>query len=263
MSVNSTCEALEQLRSLLRELRHKCPWDREQTFQSLTKNTVEEFYELLEAIDSGDLLHVQEELGDLLEHILFYVMLAEELKAFDLESVLRSTYKKLVARHPHVFGVSPKLSTTKEVLTQWEKLKKAEGRKSLLGNLPKGLPTLAKTLRLQEKSSRIGFDFNTATEAWGKVLEEEAELKEAVLENTNKEEEIGDLLFAIINYSRHIEVDPDMALRKSNAKFIRRFQVMERLIEEENLDLHSYSVAQRVEIWSRAKKILNDDQNQK
>lgn len=258
-----TAQALQDLRNLLLLLRSQCPWDREQTMQSLTINTIEEMYELVEAIDSENWVYIQEELGDLLEHILFYTMLAEEKKAFDLASILRSTHNKLVARHPHIFGNAPKLSTTKEVLQQWEKVKSAEGRKSLLGNLPKAMPALAKTLRLQEKSSRIGFDFNTAEEAWGKVLEEQAELQEAVAENTNKEEEIGDLLFAVVNYARHIGVDADMALRKSNAKFVRRFAVMEQVIAEENIDLHALSVAERVVIWNRAKQRLSDGENQK
>lgn len=254
-----TAAALQDLRDLLQLLRKQCPWDKEQTMQSLTLNTVEEMYELLEAIDRGNWTHIQEELGDLVEHILFYSMLAEEAQAFDLATVLRATHAKLVSRHPHIFGNAPKLSTTQEVLRQWEQLKGAEGRKSLLGNLPKNLPTLAKTLRLQEKSSRIGFDFNTAEEAWGKILEEQGELAEAVAENSNKEEEIGDLLFAVANYARHIGVDADRALRKSNAKFVQRFQALEALIAEENLDLHALSVKERVAVWTRAKQRLSSN----
>ena len=222
-------KAFERLLVIMDELREKCPWDKKQTMESLRHLTIEECYELTDAILEKDLKNIQKELGDVLLHIVFYARIASEANDFNIADVINSLCDKLVHRHPHIYG-DVKVENEEQVKENWEKLKLKEGNKSVLGGVPKGLPALVKACRIQEKAKAVGFDWEQKEQVWGKVNEELQELKNEIDGNASKEkieEEFGDVLFSIINYARFINVNPENALEKTNIKFIKRFQYLE------------------------------------
>jgi len=226
--------AFERLLTIMDDLREKCPWDKKQTFESLRTLTIEETYELADAIVNNDLKAIEGEIGDLFLHLVFYCKLGDEIKAFTVESVLNAICEKLIFRHPHIYE-DEKVENEDQVKANWEKLKLKEGKKSVLEGVPNSLPALVKATRIQEKVRGVGFDWDDKTQVWEKVQEELQELKEAE-ESRNQEEiesEFGDVLFALINYARFIGVNPENALEKTNLKFKRRFTTMEDFIRME------------------------------
>lgn len=238
------------------ELREKCPWDKKQTLQSLRNLTIEETYELADAIIDEDMDGIREELGDLLLHIVFYAKIASEKKAFDINDVIHRQCEKLIARHPHIYG-DLQLGTEDEVKKNWEKLKLKEGKQSILSGVPHSLPALIKAHRIQDKAKQVGFQWENSAQVWEKVREEMNELQEeARKENADAkkvEEEFGDLLFALVNYARYIRIDPEQALEKTNKKFIRRFRYIEDAVKRNNGDLKSMSLQEMDALWDRAK----------
>ena len=240
----------------MNELREKCPWDKKQTIESLRQLTIEETYELAEAINHGDFKALKEELGDLLLHIVFYSKIANEKNEFNLQDVIDGNCEKLIARHPHIYG-DVQAVTDEEVKANWEKLKLKEGKKGVLSGVPKGLPALVKALRIQEKAKTVGFEWENKDQVWLKVEEETAELKEAELQNDQSaiEQEFGDLLFSLINYARFLKVDPEAALEKTNSKFMQRFNAMEAAALAESSELANMSLEEMDAIWNRIKKM--------
>ena len=226
--MRSKLKAFERLLNIMDELREKCPWDKKQTIQSLRYLTIEELYELSDAIIDNDMDEVKKELGDILLHIVFYCRIGSEKKHFDIEDVINSICAKLIHRHPHIYG-DTKVSNEYDVKKNWEKLKLKEGKKSVLEGVPKSLPAIVKAFRIQEKVRGIGFDWDNKNQVWQKVLEEIEELKVEVNKGNKDriESEFGDLLFALTNYSRFIDVNPEDALERTNKRFIKRFQIME------------------------------------
>jgi tetrapyrrole methylase family protein / MazG family protein len=241
---------------IVRRLRVECPWDREQTNDSIKANTIEEAYEVVEAIDHGNYDELKKELGDLLLHVVFHTAIAEQDKRFTIEDVIDSISEKLIRRHPHVFG-STEVSGAGEVMKNWETIKLTEGRKSVLEGIPVHLPALIRASRLQEKAAKVGFDWDNKADVIKKVKEELRELDSAE-ENTNKaeiEHEFGDLLFALVNYARFIGVNPEDSLRKTNYKFIRRFQYIEKKLEEIGKSITESNLEEMDKYWDEAKKL--------
>ncbi|QHN65590.1 nucleoside triphosphate pyrophosphohydrolase [Bergeyella cardium] len=249
-------EAFGRLLDIMDELREKCPWDRKQTLQTLRHLTLEETYELTDALLNEDLPEIKKELGDVLLHLIFYSKIASEKKAFDIADVINSLNEKLIFRHPHIYA-DTQVSDEEEVKQNWEKLKLKEGNKSILSGVPKGLPSLIKAYRIQDKVRGVGFDFPNADEAWQKVEEEIREMK-AETDTQKKEEELGDVLFSIINYSRIAGINPDAALERTNAKFISRFQEMEKLAADKRISLADQPLPLLDELWNTAKQRLKD-----
>ena len=249
-------EAFGRLLDIMDELREKCPWDRKQTLQTLRHLTLEETYELTDALLNEDLPEIKKELGDVLLHLIFYSKIASEKKAFDIADVINSLNEKLIFRHPHIYA-DTQVSDEEEVKQNWEKLKLKEGNKSILSGVPKGLPSLIKAYRIQDKVRGVGFDFPDADEAWQKVEEEIREMK-AETDTQKKEEELGDVLFSIINYSRIAGINPDAALERTNAKFISRFQEMEKLAADKRISLADQPLPLLDELWNTAKQRLKD-----
>ncbi|MDR2894495.1 MAG: nucleoside triphosphate pyrophosphohydrolase [Alistipes sp.] len=252
-----TDEALSRLLDIMDTLRVKCPWDREQTIESLRKNTIEETYELAEAIDEGDMGHIREELGDLLLHIVFYSKIGSEQGAFTLADVAQGISDKLVYRHPHVFG-DVTAETPEAVKHNWEALKLREGRKKsggVLGGVPRGLPAVVKALRVGEKAASVGFDWQRREDVWDKVREEATELEVEIRAGDHEKatDEMGDLLFALINASRLYGIDPEAALDRTNRKFISRFQFMEQCATSAGRDLGSMTPDEMEELWQASK----------
>ena len=248
--------AFERLLTIMDELREKCPWDKKQTIESLRYLTIEELYELSDAILDKNMTEIKKELGDILLHIVFYARIASENNEFDIADVINSLCDKLIHRHPHIYG-DIDVQDEKEVKKNWEKLKLKEGKKSVLEGVPKSLPAIIKSFRIQEKVRGIGFDWDNKNQVWEKVLEEIEELK-LEIENGNQdkiESEFGDVLFALTNYSRFIKVNPEDALERTNKRFIKRFQIMEKLIEKEKLNLDLMSLKEMDIYWEKAKKI--------
>lgn len=241
------------------ELREKCPWDRVQTLDSLRHLTLEETYELSDMILEKDLDGIKKELGDLMLHIVFYSKIASELKAFNMKDVLDSITEKLIRRHPHIYG-DVVVKDAGEVRDNWEKIKLTEGRESVLGGVPNSLPALVKAYRIQEKASGVGFDWDKVSQVWEKVVEEMHEFKaevEAAGEDSDKElmeQEFGDLLFALVNYARFININPEDALERTNRKFIRRFQYVEQGAKNSGKALHQLSLEEMDVFWNEAKK---------
>ncbi|PMQ01550.1 MAG: nucleoside triphosphate pyrophosphohydrolase [Dictyoglomus sp. NZ13-RE01] len=231
------CKEFIEFVNILKKVRNECPWDRKQTPKSLVQYFMEESYELVEAIENENEEGIKEELGDVLIHIVMQSIMAEERKSFNLEDVLRNVSNKLILRHPHVFG-NTKLENEEEVLLNWESIKKEEkeNSKGILDGIPKILPSLLASLRIQEKVSHVGFDWKNAEEILPKLREELLELENAIKEGDkeNIREEIGDLLFTIVNLSRHLDVNPETALKETNEKFIERFRFIEEKVKEEN-----------------------------
>jgi len=249
-------KAFTRLLRIMDELREKCPWDKKQTMDSLRYLTIEELYELSDAILDKDMKEIKKELGDILMHIVFYSRIASENNDFDISDVMNSVCEKLIYRHPHIYG-DIKLSDEIEVKKNWEKLKIKEGKKSVLEGVPKSLPAIVKSFRIQEKVRGIGFDWDNKEQVWDKVLEELEELNIEVEKGDKNriESEFGDLLFALTNYSRFIDVNPEDALERTNKRFIKRFQIMENEIKEKGLDLSDMSLSQMDVYWEKAKKI--------
>ena len=245
--------AFQRLLDIMDELREKCPWDQKQTLESLRNLTIEETYELADAITSNDLNELKGEIGDLLLHMVFYCKIANEKGAFDITDALNSVCDKLVHRHPHVYG-NVEVQNEEDVKKNWEKLKLKEGRKSVLEGVPKALPALVKATRIQEKVKGIGFEWDNAKDVWEKVKEEIEEFEvELAKDSDQKEEEFGDLLFSLVNYARFINLSPESALSKTNQKFITRFQLMENLIKDDKHQIQSMSLSEMDGYWDKAK----------
>ena len=246
--------AFERLLIIMDELREKCPWDKKQTMDSLRYLTIEELYELSDAILNNDMQEIKKELGDILLHIIFYARIASETNDFDITDVINSICDKLIYRHPHIYG-DVKVSDEKDVKRNWEKLKLKEGKKSVLQGVPNSLPALIKAFRIQEKVRGGGFDWDDTKQVWNKVLEEIEELKFEVKKgNQDKiESEFGDVLFALINYSRFINVNPENALERTNKRFMKRFLIMEKLIKQDNLELSDMNLQEMDIYWNKSK----------
>ncbi len=249
--------AFERLLNIMDDLREKCPWDKKQTLDSLRPLTIEETYELADAIIENDLSSLKGEIGDLFLHLVFYSKIASEKGAFDVADALNAVCDKLVYRHPHIYG-DVNATTEDEVKANWEKLKLKEGKKSVLEGVPSSLPSLVKAIRIQEKAKGIGFEWNNVEEVWGKVEEETAELKEAIQSKQQNliDEEFGDLLFSLVNYARFINVNPENALSAVNNKFVNRFKLMEELIEKDGLHIADCDLTTMDLYWNKAKHIL-------
>lgn len=236
------------------ELREQCPWDRKQTLETLRPLTIEETYELSDAILNNDLKNIKEELGDLLLHIVFYAKIGEEKGAFDVASVINDLCEKLIHRHPHIYG-DVKVENEEDVKQNWEKLKLKEGKKSVLSGVPVSLPALIKAWRIQDKAKQVGFEWDNIEDVWTKVEEETTELKEAVEmgEPEKIEEEFGDLMFALVNYSRFLKVDPDGALERTNLKFMKRFNYIEEVALQQGRKLDDMTLGEMDALWNEAK----------
>lgn len=250
-------KSFERLLNIMDDLREKCPWDQKQTIHSLRKLTVEETYELSDAIIDEDWKGIKEELGDILLHIVFYAKIAKEQEKFGVAEMIDAVCEKLIFRHPHIYG-DVKVADEEEVKKNWEQLKLKEGKKSVLEGVPKGLPSVVKSQRIQDKARQVGFDWNNAGEVMHKVHEELDELKEAHASGdfNHTEEELGDVLFAIINFARFVDVDAEKALELSNRKFIRRFQFMEERAQEMQVPLNTMKLEEMESLWVEAKGIV-------
>ncbi len=248
-------DAFNRLLDIMDELREKCPWDKKQTLESLRHLTIEETYELADAILNNDLPEVKNELGDLLLHIIFYAKIGSEKKAFDIADVANAISDKLIYRHPHIYG-DVTVKNEKDVERNWEKLKLKEGRKSVLEGVPKNLPALVKANRIQDKVAGVGFDWEEPEQVWEKVQEELAELNEEIKNNNQKniEKEFGDVFFSMINYARFIGVNPENALEKTNKKFINRFQFLEEAAKKEGKELSDMTLAEMDVHWENSKE---------
>jgi XTP/dITP diphosphohydrolase len=248
-------KAFGRLLDIMDELRLKCPWDKKQTFQSLRYLTIEETYELGDAILNNNLQEIKKELGDLLLHIVFYAKIGSETDAFDIADVADSISEKLIYRHPHIYG-DVKVKDDEEVKQNWEQLKLKEGKKSVLEGVPKSLPAMVKANRIQDKVAGVGFDWEKPEQVWIKVQEELAELNAEIKKgNTaNIEAEFGDVLFSMINYARFINVNPENALESTNKKFINRFQYLETEAKKINKSLNSMSLEEMDVFWNESKK---------
>ncbi len=252
---SKVAEEFERLITIMDELREKCPWDRKQTVQSLRQMTIEETYELAEAITENDWKGIREELGDLLLHIVFYSKIGSEQGQFTLEEVLNGISDKLISRHPHIYG-DVVVNSEEDVKKNWEKLKLKEGKKSVLGGVPQSLPATVKAMRLQEKARQVGFEWENKEQVWQKVEEEIAELKEVVdAGNQDKiEEEFGDIVFSLINYARFLRIDAENALERTNKKFIHRFTRMEQQAMASGKDLEKMTLEEMDSIWNSIKQ---------
>lgn len=250
--------AFERLLDVMDELRAKCPWDSKQTFQSIRPNTIEETYELCDALAKNDLPNIKKELGDVLLHIVFYSKIASETNDFDIADVCNTLCDKLIFRHPHVFG-DVNAENAGQVETNWEriKMKEKDGNKSVLAGVPSALPSLIKAYRIQDKARNVGFDWAERELVWGKVKEEFEELMVEIknMDPQKQEEEFGDLLFSLINAARLYKINPDNALESTNAKFIRRFNYLEENTIKKGIDLKSMSLDDMNAIWNEAKQL--------
>ena len=253
-SKQSKLEAFSRLLDIMDDLRAQCPWDQKQTFESLRHLTIEETYELGDAILDRDLTEIKKELGDLLLHIVFYAKLGSEEKAFDIADVANDICEKLIHRHPHIYG-SVSVEDEHEVKKNWEALKLKEGKKSVLEGVPNGLPALIKAQRMQEKAAGVGFDWEHKTQVWGKFEEELKEFNQAL--DSKKEDEIedefGDVLFSLINYARFIKVNPETALERTNKKFIKRFQYIESQAKKAKRSIEQLTLEEMEAFWQEAK----------
>lgn len=248
-------QAFGRLLDIMDDLRAKCPWDMKQTMETLRPLTIEETYELGDAILDADLEEVRKELGDIMLHMVFYAKIGEEKNAFDIADVLNGICEKLIQRHPHIYG-DVKVDNEEDVKANWEKLKLKEGKKSVLEGVPKSLPAMVKATRIQEKARGAGFDWEKTEQVWEKVDEELAELKTEVAKNDadNTEAEFGDMLFSMINLARFLKVDPESALERTNKKFIKRFTFLEDKTRAMGKELSDMSLAEMDAIWEEAKR---------
>lgn len=247
-------EAFQRLLNIMDDLRAQCPWDKKQTMQSLRHLTIEETYELGDAILDNDLQEVKKELGDLLLHIVFYAKIGSETGDFDIADVANGVCEKLIIRHPHIYG-DVKVDDEEDVKRNWEKIKLKEGNKSVLGGVPKSLPALVKASRIQDKAAGVGFDWDNIDDVFAKVKEEIEELHAEVKaqKHTAIEAEFGDVLFSLINYARFLKVNPEDALERTNKKFIARFQYLERKAAESGKSLRDMTLAEMEAYWQEAK----------
>jgi len=256
--MNEQARAFESLLDIMDELRAKCPWDKKQTLNSLRYLTLEETYELSDSILAGDMDAIKKELGDLMLHLVFYSKIASEAGEFSILDVLENISAKLIHRHPHIFS-NVKVKDAREVKDNWERIKLQEkGIRSVLSGVPISLPAMVKAYRIQEKASGAGFDWDNSEQVWEKVLEEIKELRFAVqgtMDHQRKEEEFGDLLFALINYARFIDVNPDDALERTNRKFIHRFKYIEQQARNNNRQIHELKLEEMDRYWNEAKAL--------
>ncbi len=253
--METTATSFLRLVKIMDELRAQCPWDKKQTIQTLRSLTIEETYELADAITEGNWKEIREELGDILLHIVFYAKIAGEQKQFSLEDVINGVCEKLIFRHPHIYG-DVQVKNEDDVKRNWEKLKLKEGKKSVLGGVPAALPATVKAMRLQEKAKQVGFEWDNRGQVWEKVEEEMQELQEAIEGGNagNIEEEYGDLVFSLINYARFLHVDAENALERTNKKFIDRFTRMEQAAIAGGRNLSEMSLEEMDKIWNQIKK---------
>jgi len=254
--MNTTAENFLRLVKIMNELREQCPWDKKQTIHTLKPMTLEEVYELCDAIINEDWNNIKEELGDVLLHILFYSRIAKEENKFDINDVIEAISKKLITRHPHIYG-DVKVENEDDVKRNWEKIKLNEGvKKSILSGVPNTLPAVVKATRIQEKVKQVGFEWSNINDVWKKVEEEVGELKVAIKTNQQQdiEEEFGDVLFSLINYARFLKIDAESALEKTNQKFIKRFKSIESIASERGKSLSDMSLEEMDEIWNEVKK---------
>lgn len=255
-------ESFKKLVDIMDELREKCPWDKKQTIQTLRSMTIEETYELADAITEENWIGLKEELGDVLLHIIFYARIAKEENKFTLNDVIETICSKLIIRHPHIYGDPAnagqvlKVNDEEDVKRNWEKIKLNEGNKSVLSGVPVSLPAVVKATRIQEKAKQVGFEWEAKEDVWCKVEEEMKEMQDAVKENDHRqvENEFGDVLFSLINYARFLNIDAENALERTNKKFIHRFTRMETIASEKGRKLHEMSLAEMDEIWNSVKK---------
>lgn len=249
--------AFERLLNIMDDLREKCPWDKKQTMETLRPLTIEETYELADAILDNNLEEVKKELGDLLLHMVFYAKIGSEKGAFDIADVLNGICEKLIHRHPHIYG-DIQAETAEQVKQNWESIKLKEGKKSVLEGVPKSLPAVVKASRVQEKVAGVGFDWENKNQVWDKVQEELLELQEEVAAgNKDKiEAEFGDVMFALINYARFIGVEAENALARTNSKFISRFQFMEEAIQKEGKKMQEMKLAELDVYWDKSKEVF-------
>ena len=246
---------IKRLVEIMNELREKCPWDKKQTIHTLRQQTIEETFELADAITDKDWIGIKEELGDLLLHIIFYSKIAQEEKQFSLQEVIDGICEKLIKRHPHIYG-NVTVKDDEEVKKNWEQIKLSEGKKSVLSGVPKSLPAMVKAMRLQEKAKQVGFEWETKEQVWEKIEEEKVELLEAVNSGNNDhiEEEAGDLFFSVINYVRFLNVDAENALEITNKKFIKRFTKMEETAAKNGHNLSNMTLREMDDMWNEIKK---------
>lgn len=253
--------SFERLLRIMDDLRENCPWDKKQTLESLRHLTIEETYELSDAILSGDKQEIKKELGDIMLHLVFYARIASETNDFDITDVLNGICDKLITRHPHIYS-DTEVNNEDDVKRNWEKIKLKEGNKSVLGGVPASLPALVKASRIQEKARGIGFDWEHKSQVWEKVEEEMQEFRdefnaedESSIDYDKAESEFGDLLFSLINYARFININPEDALEKTNRKFIKRFQYLENKAAENGKKLHDMTLAEMDVFWNEAKQL--------
>jgi XTP/dITP diphosphohydrolase len=244
-------EAFERLLTIMDELREKCPWDKKQTFESLRHLTIEETYELSDAILKNDLPEIKKELGDLILHMVFYAKIGSETNDFNITDVLNGICEKLISRHPHIYG-NVKVENEDDVKQNWEQLKLKEGNSSVLGGVPNSLPALVKASRMQDKAAQVGFDWPQIDYVWDKVNEELQEFKEAT--GKDKEAEFGDLLFSLVNYARWLKINPDDALEQTNIKFKKRFEAIELEAKTQGKTIQDLSLEEMDVIWEKAKQ---------
>lgn len=247
----------ERLLKIMDDLRAQCPWDKEQTFDSLRHLTIEETYELSDAILENNLDEIRKELGDLMLHMVFYAKLGEETGKFGIADVLKGINEKLINRHPHIYG-DVKVQSATDVKDNWEKIKLKEGRESVLEGVPMSLPAMIKAYRIQDKVRGVGFDWDNPTQVWEKVEEEIGELKHELANGADAqktESEFGDVLFALVNYARFINVNPETALERTNRKFISRFKYLEKAVNAEGKSLHDMNLAEMDVYWDKAKEM--------
>ena len=255
MPTSDYSRSFDRIKNIMDELRDKCPWDQKQTIATLRQLTIEETYELVDAITNEDWAGIKEELGDLLLHILFYSKIAEEKKYFDIGKVIEHVSNKLVFRHPHIYS-STKVNGEEDVKKNWEKLKLKEGKTSVLSGVPTSLPAMTKALRIQEKAKQAGFEWELSTQVRDKIDEELQELEEVIAEkDINKiEDEFGDVFFSLINYARFLNIDPENALERTNIKFKRRFMLMEETLTKGGKSLNEYNLEEMDAAWNNIKK---------
>lgn len=249
---------IDKLVTIMDELREKCPWDKKQNIHTLRQQTIEETYELADAITDKDWNAIKEELGDLLLHVIFYSKIATEENKFTFHEVIDTICEKLIKRHPHIYG-NVKVTNEEDVKKNWEQIKLREGKKSVLSGVPKSLPAMVKAMRIQEKAKQVGFEWTTKEQVWEKVEEEKLELLEAADSGNEEriEEEAGDLFFSVINYVRFLKVDAENALELTNKKFIKRFSKMEEAVNKKGLNLSEMTLSEMDAIWNEIKKQNN------
>jgi XTP/dITP diphosphohydrolase len=261
VTANTPSGAFERLLTIMDDLRINCPWDKKQTIESLRHLTIEETYELSDAILSGDMDEVRKELGDIMLHLVFYARIASETDSFNITGVLNGICDKLINRHPHIYS-DTEVNDEADVKRNWEQIKLKEGNKSVLGGVPASLPALVKASRIQEKARGVGFDWDNKDQVWAKVEEEMQEFKdefnvanETTIDHEKAEGEFGDLLFSLINYARFININPEDALEKTNRKFIKRFQYLEEKAREAGKNLHDMKLEEMDIFWEEAKRL--------